>query len=320
MNGRKASSSVVFSAVLAILGGIFMMLLSVMSLSLVPLSPDRENIVSVAASLAVVFFGIGAFAVGTGVGLLRLKNWARISTLIWSGITVFFGSFTLIALLLVPFPSVPPTSPPINTGTIKAMAVILYGIPILIGIWWLILFNKKPVKEQFLESGSPALARDIAARPRCPLPVAIIAGFMLFSVLVMFAMPLMHLPVSTILFGQRIHGELGNFIYASSAVLYLATAIGLLTLKRWSYPLAIILQAFWLCSGVVTFLRPNYAKNLQEVYAEMHMPESAATSMQFVNQRAFALFIMIPGLLILGFLFYYRKRFLEASRIVGPPA
>lgn len=321
MNGPSASGSIVFSAVVAILGSLFLLLcglLGLIGIYMAPFSSDHANLVDMAAIMAVFFLAMPAIGVFTGVGLLRLRNWARISILIWSGITVFSSLFALIGFLLLPFPAFPSTSPQISTGAIKAVIVILYGIPMLIGISWLILFNRKSVKEQFLGRGPTAIAPDSPVRARCPLPVAIIAGFMLFSVLTMFAMPLLHLPVATILFGQRIHGEPGNFIYASSAVLYLAAAIGLLTLKRWSYPLTIVLQAFWLSSGVVTFLRPNYQQNLQDLYGEMRMPESAAASIEFLNHRAFAWFIMVPGLVILGILFYCRKRFLEASRSVEP--
>ena len=145
------------------------------------------------------------------------------------------------------------------------------------------------------------------------MPVAIIAGFMLFSVLGMFAMPFMHMPVVTILFGHRIHGELGSFLFASSTVLYLAAAIGLIRLKRWSYPLSIGLYAFWSFSGLVTILSPGYGQLMNEVLSEHRSPALSGPTIQFIRSPSFALITLIPTVIIMCILLYYRRSFSEAS-------
>jgi hypothetical protein len=315
MSVQKASASVIVSGVLAILGSLFFMLcllLGLMGLYLTP--PQRDvpaNFASLAAVMLAFLFPVAILGILTGLGLFRLKNWARISALIWAGLLVFFNSITVIVLLFMAFPAVP-SAPNVNVGVVKVIGAVIYGVPILIGVWWLVLFNSTSIKMQFVGI-SPALSPDVPVQPRCPLPIAIIAGFMLSSVLAMFAVPLMHLPISVIMFGERLRGELGGFLYALSAVLYLAAAIGLLRLKRWSYLLSIGLHAFWMISGVVTFLRPNYAQNMQEILSQIHMPETSTASLQLLHNPVFAVFIMFPGVLILSLLFYYRKRFLAAS-------
>ncbi len=319
MDSAKPSAAVIIAAILAMLGSLFMMLclgLGLMGLYLAPGGMDVTGappFAFAAVATGMVFtFAVCVLGVFTGIGLLRLRNWARISALIWAGFTVLFCSLVLIGLLVLPFPPLPATGQSINIGTVKLMIAVIYGLPILIGAWWLALFNQKETKSLF--KGSTVLTSpEVAVKPRCPLPVAIVAGLMLFSVTGMFMAPLMHLPISVILFGQRQHGELGAFLYAASTVLYLAAAIGLLRLKRWSYPLAVGQYVFWMVSGAVTLLRGNYVQNMQEVLADMHITEAQGNITQIVSNRFFMLFSLIPGLLLLVILLYYRSRFLQAA-------
>ncbi len=303
------------AGILAILGSLLIILSVAVGLMGLYLTPAQKDVPVFASSVAAVMFGVmffvAIFGIFTGIGLLRLKNWARLSALVWAGITVFFCSLGIITILLIPFPAVP-TAPNVNMAAIKGFVAAFYAAPILIGIWWLILFNKASIKAQFTDA-VPLTATDTPTLPRCPLPVAIIAGFMLFSVLGMFAMPLLHMPIAMILFGHRIRGEFGSFLFASTTVLYLAAAIGLLRLQRWSYPLSLGLYAFWTLSGVTTFLSPRYPQIMTEVFSEMNLPESSTAGLQMVSSRAFALFTLIPTLIVVAILLYYRKRFWEAS-------
>ncbi len=317
MGSSKPPASVILSAILAILGSLFSMLclgLGLMGLYLTPAGRDVPAVPQFARAAAtimfVIMFVVAIVGVSTGIGLFKLKNWARISALIWAGITVLFCTLGVIGILFLPFPAMP-TTQNVNVSAVKGLLVFSYGLPILVGVWWLVLFNQEKTKALF--RGTSVLSPSaVPVTPRCPLPVAIIAGFMLFSVVGMFMLPLMHLPVSVIFFGQRLRGELGAFLFATTTVLYLAAALGLLKLKRWSYPLAIGLQVFWMISGVVTFLRPNYMQNMQEIFSEMHLPEVSADVIQMINNRFFAFASLLPGLLLLGILLYYRKRFLQA--------
>jgi hypothetical protein len=317
MTSRKPSGPVLGAAVVAIVGSlltVFFLGLALLSLALV--SPGQGNpeipasFKPLGATILALFLCIAIFGIFTGINLIRLKNWARLSALVWAGIAVVFGALSLVFLIVIPLPD-NAGSPPLNMHYVKAAVAVLYGIPVLVGIWWLLLFNQKSVKAQFTGT-ILAAEQPMPIKPRCPLPIALFAGFLLLSVAGMFAMPLMHMPVFTIIFGHRLRGEFGAFVFASMAVLYLAAAIGLLTLKRWSYPLIIGLSTFWLLSSGVTFLSPGYVANMQEMFAEMHMPDSSVASAQLFQNKTFALLALLPGAFILGLLAYYRVRFLNA--------
>lgn len=138
----------------------------------------------------------------------------------------FFLPVALVAFVFM-------TAPNVNMGIVSGLMALFYGAPILVAVWWLILFNKQSIKAQFCG-------------------------------------------------------------------------------KRRSFPLAIGLHAFWMISGLVTFLMPNYRQNMQELFSEMPVPESSRSSLQLLHNPAFV-FIMLVGVLILSLLFCNRKHFLEAS-------
>lgn len=199
MSASKASVAVLISGILAILGSAFNILIVAFTLAalyLVPFPPTVPTMPSYVRSIAafglLFFLVLSVFGIFTGVGLIRLKNWARISILVFSGFTVFFGGIALLVLMAIPFPT-NPTGPPVEPGAVKAVVLMVYGIPVLIGIWWLVLFSLKATRAQF--AGAPSqTSPEISPVPSCPLPVQIIAVLYLFSLLPAIFIPLIHTP------------------------------------------------------------------------------------------------------------------------------
>jgi hypothetical protein len=85
-------------SVLVLLGaamGLMGMLLAPLSRANPPLPPFAR---AIAEGTIAFIMALGIFGLFSGVGLLRLKNWARIATLVWAGITVVFSALVLIGL------------------------------------------------------------------------------------------------------------------------------------------------------------------------------------------------------------------------------
>jgi hypothetical protein len=78
-----------------------------------------------------IFMACAVFGIVSGVGLLRLKHWARISALVWSGITVFFAAFALLLSLIIPMP--PPRNGPDFTIYLVRALFLICGLPCAIG-------------------------------------------------------------------------------------------------------------------------------------------------------------------------------------------
>jgi hypothetical protein len=319
MSSSKPSASVIVAGVVAILGSalaIFISALGLIGTALISSTPIRENLPAPAKSVAMVtllfFMAVAGFGIFTGVGLFRLKSWARISALVWAGIIAFFSALILLFLPFIPLPETS-TGQSVPAAHLKVLMYLAYGILLVVGIWWLILFTRPGIRAQF-SGEAPPNQPQAPERPRCPLPVAAIGGFFVFSFLFTFAFPLLHMPLPVILFGHRLNGTLGPGVFALTATLLLAGGLGLLKLKRWSYPLVLGVQFFWLASSTVTFLSSSYERNMQQVLEEMHLPQPNTVSQMYLDNRPLALAGLLPSILIIVILLYYRERFLTAAK------
>jgi hypothetical protein len=323
----KPSVAVLISGILVILGSAFAILgiaFTLVALYLIPVpatAPVTPSYVkSIATVSLLIFLGVAVFGIFTGIGVIRLKNWARISILIFSGLTVFFGGTALFFVMAMPFPA-NPTGPAVDSGALKAIVLLVYGIPVLISIWWLVLFNLKETKAQFARAPSETPA-GISAAPACPLPVQIIAVFFLFSLLSVLVIPLLHLPIPVVIFGHALYGLAGKTLFVLTGIFSGIGAVALLKLKKWSYPLVLGIQGFWLLSGAVTIFSPTYPRLMQEMLSQMHFPENMPFPYSMRQLQFFSSFGLLFGILVIGILVFYRRRFMEAAstREALPPA
>ena len=328
MTSPRASGSVVAAGVVAILGSCLAILgaaLGIFGMGMLPSTPEARQlpagVQTMATVVLVVWLGVAVFGIATGLGILRLKNWARISALVWAALSAGLCSVILLFSLVMPLPT-PPGERPISMFAVRMIAVVFYSIPVVVGIWWLILFNRPRVRAEF-SGTTPAEQTPIApgmipalspATPRCPLPIAIIAGFLFFSFLSAFLMPLLHIPVPVILFGHRLHGSLATGAFVLTTMAMLVAAVGLWKLKLWSYPLIVGLQSIWLLSGLVTSLSPSFEQNMREVFDEIQTPNADYASQLYLHHRSLALVGLVPAVALLAILLYYRPAFLKAAQ------
>jgi hypothetical protein len=238
---------VILGSVLTLLG----LLISLFGVLAFPKPPNAQmppGIRVISLAMLFIFMACAVFRIVTGVGLLRLKNWVRISALLWSEITIFFAGFALLLSSIIPIPP-PRTAPDFAIYFVRATLFLIYGLPCAIGTWWLILFTRKPVVAQFVPSfqeplaSAPSLASvpplpAALARPGLPVPLAV------FVVIVVISSPLnvwfllaSHLPA--IFLGVVIRGWASTVFYGFFCLLTLISGIGLFKLQKWSYPLAV---------------------------------------------------------------------------------
>ncbi|HEV1992961.1 MAG TPA: hypothetical protein VGR03_01380 [Candidatus Acidoferrum sp.] len=262
---------------------------------------------------------VSLFGIATGIGLIYLRHWARISILIWGGMSVFFGIFGTLIVFLMPLSPTPNTAD-LPTGSMAAVRWIflgIYGLPLLIGIWWLILFNRKTVKAQFVgarESADPGLPQ----KPSCPRPVAVLAWIYITAILNLLVLPFLPFRLPVFVFGRVLPGSVGWTVLILSCLASFVAGVGLLKLKPWSYSLTIGLQLFWLASTVVTVLTPKYNvvmdSMMKERQVSLHLPESQFSSVNFALHYGWTVILgLVMAGAILGLLVYYRPRFIEAA-------
>jgi len=95
---------------------------------------------------------------------------------------------------------------------VRTLLLIVYGIPFLIGVWWLLLFNQRAIKSSF-SRGSGRRPTRRSGKAACPLPLAILAGFSILSAGFSLLLPFTNFPVNVILFGHRFHGAIGVALF-----------------------------------------------------------------------------------------------------------
>jgi hypothetical protein len=286
---------------------------------------------------------LNVFAIFVGAGILRRRNWARISILIGGGLMAFFSAITMVVTLLV-MNNLPPTLPhaaeaSLVMAAVRWVMVLFNAIPLGVGIWWLILFTRGAVVDDF----NPLLARlhpgktldasgfpqelpetpsYVPGGPACPLPLIIIAGLDIFggvSSLTMLMIPyslIRSIPI--FLFGHVFYGGVSLAFLALLGIVYLVCGIGIIKLKPWALDPLIWCKAVFTLSGIVSIMNPHFTPMMREAIARMMPVNPALPTNLFPFSDTYLKYMMGFGFVLagamLGVLVFYRKRYLEAAR------
>jgi hypothetical protein len=286
--------------------------------------------------------GIAVFGFFVGVGVLRRRNWARITMLIWGGIMAVLSAISIPFVFLVfnTLPSALPNGAEAGPfmGFLKLFMVLFYGIPLGIGIWWLVLFTRPRVAAAFSAPASvasypssidvtgfplpePAGAPSISAKAVCPLPLMIFAGFLIFSsVCMVLVVPFpMTGGMPFFLFGHFFSGLSAKAVFGIIGIVFGVGAIGILKLKPWALDTVLVLQLVFLANGILSILNPRFLAAMQEAVQHVNAANPAFPGGNPFLTDSFFRVMMIIGLCfsmaIIVLLLFYRPRFREAASL-----
>jgi len=231
--------------------------------------------------LVPLFYSLPAiWGIVTSVGLLQLKNWARISIIVFAALFTAMGFFGLMSA--VAFWVVPLGDKFRDPELIAAMRIGMTALPLVqvgIGIWWLVFFNRAEVRAQFQTRRwafasavpppppYPALTpypmpplprRSIAPEPSVPgrpLSVSIIGWYML-SVCAFLPMGLiMRTPV--VFLTNILTGWKSLAYILALAGLHIYIGVGLLRLQRAARLVGIGYFVFAFLNSAVFYFAPG---------------------------------------------------------------
>lgn len=262
--------------------------------------------------VAALSFGFGAWGVATGIGLFGFRRWARISILIFSGLLLLFTVPGLVIFLLIPLP-VPAEAPPAMMVAVRVVVAVFYGILIAIAAWWIYLFNKASVKQQFLGG-------LLAAGPsRRPLSITIIAWFLLIGAVTFPFLAIMRMPA--FLFGFQMPTWSAPLIYLLYGVAQAYLGLGLLKLKPLTRTLAVYFFLFGIANGVAAFLfAVQMDQWLTQYLSQMPPPVQAQKVFYFALSRWCGLGLPIILMAIaIWFLVTRRNAFVPTEQQPSPP-
>lgn len=330
----KRSVGVTVIVILSMLGSVFTFAIGILMLVVMivapvsrsdqfPVSPVFFKVMLVIASLLYLLPAV--WGIVTGIGLWRLKNWARVSIIVFSVLLILIGGFSGLITLVVPIPSTPSNTvdPSIMTGIRLSMGAFMLALA-AIGVWWLVFFNRSKVKEQFGQLslvpsiGSPMQAdqfrqstsvstKDPGAGRR-PLSITILAWLILAGCLVTPFSLMLRLPA--ILFTKLLTGWPATLFYLSFAVVQLCIGIGLLRLRPAARIAAIIYFAFGSVNTAAFYLAPGgHARMLAFMESERAMfpwMRTLPSQPEFPIEAApFLVIGAVSGLIVTAILLYF---------------
>ncbi len=289
------SIGVTVIAVLSLLGSAFMFLLGV-GMTLIPLlvpipketqlpgSPAFFKSMMLLGALMYILPAVWGFV--TAIGLFRLKEWARISTIVFSVLLALTSACMTLGALMFFIPSVmnQASDPAVMAGFRWFMTGFSFLL-VSIGIWWLVFFTRPRVKQQFAvvpaglahsasplaipsTSGLPVFAASPTV-PERPLSLTIIAWFMLIGSLFIPLSIFLHSPA--ILFTKFVTGWPATLYFLLSAALCLYIGIGLLRLKPAARAVGVAYYGFLLVNLGVFYIAPGARSRMADL---MHRSQS----------------------------------------------
>jgi hypothetical protein len=320
--GMKRSAGIVMTAVIVLLGSAFTLLCGAMMVLVFWIAPPPAQEMPLhfmkyfMLLIAAIMFGMGSWGVATGVGLLKLKGWARISLLVFSGLLLVFSLPSMLMFSFIPMQPVPNANVPESFYTgLRAGMVVFYGLQAALGGWWLYYFTRRGVKAQFGAGG--ALPEAVAAAPKRPISITVIACYLIFTSCFLPMVFFIHVPA--IFIGYVLTGWAATLLAVAYGVLNIVMGVGLLKLKEWSRILAICYFCFAFCNALASFLptgsRARFGQVMDSMRTSMGLPSGAMASFPIWLGLVFSLPVIC---VVLWFLIKEKKAFQESTEAPAP--
>src|SRR5207249_696273 len=112
---------------------------------------------------------IAGFGVTVATGLIRRRNWARISAIVWA---VFMSSMGALALLIGLVLLV--RSPHEGSLPVRVFFLTIYAAFFTTGIWWLLLFTRRSIVDEFAGLAAEAAVMEDVSVPAASSPFKIL--------------------------------------------------------------------------------------------------------------------------------------------------
>ena len=264
---------VLFGSGLTLLAGVMMLFASSSDL---PIPENQVHFLKYfMVFLALVLFAAAAWGIASGTGLMRLREWSRISMLVFSALLLFVCIPGLLMFLFMPFPP-PGTAPsPELTkemlGATRIFMVVLYGILAALGGWWIYFFNKRSTKDQFLKVRIPGLegmpGGEVISPYARPLSITLIAWWLLISGFIGVLGLSVNPPVFFL--GYFFKGTYASVLMLALALVQSLIGFGLLKLRPWGRTLAIYYFQFLIFNSLTMVLIPGTQARFEQAMSEM---------------------------------------------------
>jgi hypothetical protein len=312
----------------------------------IPASPATPQLAPAFHELVSIFsfiFGMllllfAVWSVLTIVGLLRLRNWGRVSTLVLAGILAGFGGLSCVAAIFSIFVGpMRPTQGGVSPQIIMGVVGLFYAVVAAVGVWWLIYFNRPAVRSLFVPPMSypttpyhPAypslLVTPYQLPPRkpgrfdhVPTPIAIIACLFLLSAV---CCPLAaFLPFPAFMLGFIFNRPASAILYIGIGVLCGFIAVGLLRLDNRARITVMGFMGFGVVNmalSVLPWYQSQFRLYNQQMMEHFHFAGMPGIPTPYYS-GAYIVMISSYSLILYGAVFYFIQRHRNAFLTSPPP-
>lgn len=304
---RKKTGGITASAVLALLGSLLTFgfcALMALSLSLAgsrgQLPPDARLGLIMAIGMFAV---LGVWGTTTSIGLFRLRNWARISIVVFAVLLALMGLMAGPIIFLMPAPpNVPPTY-----DTIRVIIAVFYGLLGLLGVFWVYYFCRRATRSVF---GVVPVAQSGGR----PLSISIIGWVFLVCGVFSVLMSPFRLPITLFVWVVTGWGAAASYVVFGS--IYAAIGYGLLKLWPAARGSAIAVLCFGLVNGAVFFGLPGGEARMEAFMSHYRFGAQAPPPMPHFTPP-----MMIPGTIavaiVMWFLIKRKSAFYPSSELTA---
>jgi hypothetical protein len=286
----KRPAGVTIAAVVVLIGSALTLLSAgfmVFASAVMPAADSTPAFIRDAGLIMSIFMlGLAGWGIATGVNLLQIREWARISMIVFSGLLLVMGVPGLLMMLVMPLP-IPPASayPPGDAipspqhlmTAVRVVMAVFYALLALLGGWWIYFFNSRPIREIFRNptttaptSGwAPAVLAptEMPGTPKRPVSITIIAYLALVGACMFPVLNVLHLPLTFL--GFFFTGGKASLIVVGYMSVQLLMAYGLLKLEMWGRNLAIYYFNFAIFNSVISVILPGAQTRYQEASTAM---------------------------------------------------
>jgi hypothetical protein len=302
------------SAVVAIIGSVVTLLFAglMVASAYIPEAQIPSSYRGIVMWAAAAFVTLAALGGWTAVGLFRMRDWARTSILVFAGIMATLSLLSLVLVMVIPLPPTPGATPNApSASTMRSVMAAFYGGPLVIGVWWLVLFNKKSIKQAFTAAGAPGEAS------RRPLSVSIIGWWNVVGGAICLIPATMSMPA--FIAGVILTGWSATLAYVFFAAVGLYLGWGLLKLDE----RARVLMIAWLALSAVhvayVALVPGPRDRMREFERSLRI-EGMPPQQPAFDATTFATSMMLFAVVFFALAIWFLVRNKAAFRHDGEPA
>jgi hypothetical protein len=259
----ERSGGVTAAGVVLLIGSAILLLIALATAFAIPFTASKAPAAQFppgAFAAAIIFYlALAGWGVGTAVGLFRLRPWARISILSMSILALVIGFISAVSVLIL-LPHIPDQQDALTMAAVRGILVASFGFPMAIAAWWLVLFLRPGVRQQF----SRAVGATVAATPFVrPVSITVIAILLLLAVPGMLwvldlTFPTRTTAIPTMVLGVLISGWGATAFNLAVLGANLALGLGLWRMKPWARTGAIAYFSFSILNLAAMALRPEH--------------------------------------------------------------